>query len=190
MKKNDRLYNIFFPIWVLIFFPTAWLVALPVNFIVDSAVVLIMLALFGREKERRAAEQGQTLADAPSLWKQWIKCIFPVWGFGFLSDLIGGGFMLCWGYLPGILADSSPFGNWWNDRIADPISENPFTSFPALLFAILAVAVSGACIYFLNNRFSFGRTDLSYAERRRLALTLAIATAPYFMLIPSTLLWR
>ena len=28
------------------------------------------------------------------------------------------------------------------------------------------------------------------SDRETLALTLAIATAPYFMLIPSTLLWR
>ena len=35
MKKEVRLYNVLFPIWLLWIFPQVWLVLLPGNLLID-----------------------------------------------------------------------------------------------------------------------------------------------------------
>ena len=74
MKNKDiRLYNILFPIWMILLIPTAWLVILPGNFIVDSIVLL--LAMRGMKIPYKKKMYGHT--------------IFKVWIFGFIADIIG-----------------------------------------------------------------------------------------------------
>ena len=77
MKQNRsiRLYNVMFPIWFFFFLPPIWLVMLPVNFGVDTLVLML-------------SARRQQVEDRKALWK---KHILPVWGIGFLSDLIGAG---------------------------------------------------------------------------------------------------
>lgn len=76
MKKNIRLYNMAFPIWLMFLWPTyLWLLIIPANFIIDS------LVLYGSARH-------QKLSDRFGLWK---KHILPIWIMGFLSDFIGAG---------------------------------------------------------------------------------------------------
>ena len=76
-KKEIRLYNVLFPIWMLMIIPTAWVAVLPANFIVDSLVLLITAKKIG------ILEKG--------VYK---KHILRVWIFGFIADLIGAGILL------------------------------------------------------------------------------------------------
>lgn len=39
MKKEVRLYNVLFPIWLLWIFPQVWLVLLPGNLLIDCLVL-------------------------------------------------------------------------------------------------------------------------------------------------------
>ena len=48
-KKSTKLYNILFPIWMLVMVPSIWLIALPVNFVVDSVVLLIMFSVLAKK---------------------------------------------------------------------------------------------------------------------------------------------
>lgn len=76
MKKNVRLYNMIFPIWLMFLWPTyLWLLILPANFLIDSLVVYL-------------SSRHQLLPDRFSLWK---KHILPIWLIGFFSDLMGAG---------------------------------------------------------------------------------------------------
>ena len=77
-KKPLRLYNILFPIWMLIFFPPLWLVILPGNFLIDSLVLLISLRVLGIPDKKR--------------WYK--KRILPIWGFGMLADILGAVYLL------------------------------------------------------------------------------------------------
>lgn len=81
MKKGNRdvtLYNVIFPLWMILLFPQMWLVVLPGNFLVDSLVLLISLAALGIPAKKR-----------------WYKhCILKIFGFGLLADAIGAGYML------------------------------------------------------------------------------------------------
>lgn len=77
-KAIVKLYNVLFPFWMLMLFPQTWLVVLPGNFIIDSLVFLISLAVL-------------KIADK----KQWYKkYIFKIYAFGMLADIIGAAYML------------------------------------------------------------------------------------------------
>ncbi len=79
MKKETRLYNVLFPIWMFFLIPTAaWLLILPGNFLVDTLV--LVLWMYHRKMEGKL-----------QLWK---RKIVPVWLLGFLSDFVGAGLTL------------------------------------------------------------------------------------------------
>lgn len=48
----------------------------------------------------------------------------------------------------------------------------------------ITTILAGVLIYFLNRKFAFRKTGLAPEQIHRLALSLAIFTAPYTMLIP------
>lgn len=74
MKKEARLYNILFPIWLFWLWPTgAWLLLLPANFAIDSLVLCLAMARQPMENKR-------------AVWK---RSILKIWAIGFASDLIG-----------------------------------------------------------------------------------------------------
>ncbi len=78
MKKNEKLYNVLFPFWMLMLFPQVWLVVLPGNFIVDSIVLVLSMKVLN-------------FADKKAFYKKNILKIFLI---GMLSDVIGAAYML------------------------------------------------------------------------------------------------
>ena len=76
--KEVRLYNVLFPLWMLMLFPVTWLVVLPGNFLIDSLVLLISLRVL-------------KIADRKTWYKRHILKIF---GFGMLADVIGAALLL------------------------------------------------------------------------------------------------
>ena len=157
MKKDHsvRLYNVMFPIWFFFFFPIAWLLILPVNFGVDSLVLMLS-----------AKKQG--VEDRKALWK---KHILPVWGIGFLSDLIGAGLV----FLIYLAVAESPLVDTWMNPVLFP---------GTTIISIPGVVLAGVMIYFLNKKLTFRKSELDPMVIHRLCLHLAIFTAPYTMLIP------
>lgn len=76
--KEIKLYNVIFPLWMLLLFPQVWLIVLPGNFIIDSIVFCLSLAFL-------------KIADK----KKWYKSyILKIYGVGLLSDVIGALCML------------------------------------------------------------------------------------------------
>ena len=77
-KNNIKLYNVLFPFWMLLLFPVTWLIVIPGNFLIDSLVLLVSLAVLKIEDK-----------------KQWYKrYILKIFAFGMLSDIIGSAYML------------------------------------------------------------------------------------------------
>ncbi len=142
-SKETRLYNIFFPIWMILLIPTAWMVALPINFIVDSIVILISM-------------RAMKIANKKTLYK---KSILKVWIFGFIADIIGA---LC------------IFGAMYFFKL-DIRGDELFLTIPALL-------ISAIFIFIFNYAISF--KSYEKGTRLRMAMHLAIFTAPYTFLIP------
>lgn len=78
MKKEVKLYNVLFPLWMLLLFPVTWLIVLPGNFIIDSLVLLIFMKILN-------------ICEKKKFYKENILKIFLV---GIFSDVIGALYML------------------------------------------------------------------------------------------------
>ena len=91
MKKDIKLYNALFPLWMILAFPWYFILAvLPGNFLIDSIVLFVVMHCF------KIASQGK--------WDFYKRHIFKIFGFGLLSDVTGAVFMFGAGFcLPGIV---------------------------------------------------------------------------------------
>lgn len=158
--KNNKLYNVMFPFWMLIYMPPVILLAVPVNFAVDS-LVLIVGAHF-------------LLKDSISLKELWKKTILKVFLFGFLADFIAAALLLSGLFLESVL----PFGDFYSRAVSFPL-ESP-ANFAVMLTAVL---IAGALIYVFDCYFSFKKLDLASSEKKKLALCLAVLTAPWTFFI-------
>ena len=97
----------------------------------------------------------------------WDKSLLKVCVIGFLSDFTGAGLIFVIYYALGNLTDWDTF------------------HFPGTtLVSLPGVILAGLLIYIFNQKFSFSKTNLDSAYIQKIALILAIFTAPYLMLIP------
>ena len=154
VSLKNKLYNVYFPIWLLILIPAVWLITVPVNFIIDSIVLFVTVKLMNIEE---------------NVYK---KSIIKVFLFGFVSDLVGSLLLLLTQFIP-------------ND-IVGAISWNPFSNVYALLYVLFSIVISGICIYFLDYKIAFKKLNITLKEKRKIALVIAVITAPYFFLYPTS----
>lgn len=163
--RSVRLYNVLFPTWFLLYLFPSWipLAVLAFNFAFDSLVLLL-------------AARWQKAGPAGRLWRQ---TILRVWLLGFAADLLGA--LLNLAVYFGTVALTGLGGGW-----AEALYGfwNPLRFPGTTVFAIPGTVLAGLLIYRFNRRFAFRRTDLPAATVQRLCLALALATAPYTMLIP------
>ena len=80
LKKDEKLYNVLFPLWMLMLFPQVWLIVLPGNFIIDSAVLLLTLLILkvGEKKKRYKNKKPQLV---------WVEVYFLIKGNLWGSDI-------------------------------------------------------------------------------------------------------
>ena len=78
MKKDIKLYNVLFPLWMLLMFPVTWLIVLPGNFVIDSLVLFLGMYFI-------------KISDKKELYK---KSIVKIFAIGIFSDIIGSAYML------------------------------------------------------------------------------------------------
>lgn len=105
------------------------------------------------------------IADKKNNYK---RCILRIWAYGFLADIIGAGFLfllLMFGYIE----YSTAF-----DPLGSPI---------AFAVTSLGVVLAGVCIYLFNYKKVLLLIDLGNADRKRIAILIAVFTAPYAMYI-------
>ena len=162
MKKQTRLYNLIFPVWLIVAIPSPlWLAVLPGNLAVDCAV--LFFALLALKHTRKGAV-------VKKLW-------WRFWLLGFAADAAGVVWMLL-----GMLA-CIPFGEAWENTVGH-ISHNAFANPWAFLWTLAGVAVAGVCIYFFDKRAMKSCGLLTDRERHIIALAMAIVTAPWLFFIP------
>ena len=41
MKRDEKLYNVLFPLWFLLLVPISWLIVIPANFVIDPLALLL-----------------------------------------------------------------------------------------------------------------------------------------------------
>lgn len=156
VNRSVRLYNLIFPMWGIYFF--ALLFPVLHLFLLPANFIVdsvVLLLLF-------------YLLKLPEKKKLYRRSIWKAWGLGFLADILAAGVL---------------FGI--SETVALPFQEySPISSLGAFLFATLGVALAGVLIYFFHIRFIWKKMDMEERQKRRLALGMAILTAPYLMYLP------
>lgn len=157
MRKDVKLYNLIFPMWSIyfcgiIFFPLL-LVLFPLNFIVDTIVLLLLF-------------RWLKLSNKKELY--W-DSIGQVWGFGFLADFIASGLLM------GI-----------SSAVRLPFNEYTM-NIGTILFSTVGVVLAGFLIYFFHMKFVWKKIGIGEEEKKKIALGMAILTAPYLMYLPPML---
>lgn len=172
MKRDTKLYNVMFPIWFLVLFPITWIAVIPANFLID------LLVLFLTMKLCKMQDIKQNLKSA----------ILKTWLMGFVADLIGTAGMFLAAVGGDLLPD--PYRVWFNNQIGLGVMMNPFSSIGSFLWTAFFTALSGFLIYLFNVKFCLKKTTLNLVQRKKLALFVAIFTAPYLFFLPTSLLYR
>lgn len=169
-KKNGIvLYNMIFPLWLLWIFPVTWIVVLPANLLIDLLVLSLSMRCLKLDGRKEIAK----------------KAVLKVWIAGFVSDFIGTIMMVCAVLIDSFLDYQSPLGAWWYENMTNAVSLNPFETLPAFLWTAACILISGICIYQLNFRLALKKAVPDTAIRKKLALSLAVFTAPYLFLLPT-----
>ena len=168
MKRETRLYNVIFPIWILMFWPRppVFLVTLFGNLAIDCAVVALALL------SQRHPAKGTVLR----------QCWWKVWLYGFLSDVVGA-LWLAAGLFGAWALNADGSAGWVSD-FATAMTVNPFRHPLALVWTAVGVAIAGVCIYYFDRRVFRRIPELDGRQSHILALTLAIVTAPWLFFIP------
>lgn len=165
-RRRPAFYNVMFPLWMLIWFPSwLWLLLIPANYLIDRLV--LWWSLGSAEDRQRFCRQHT-----------WKTCLA-----GFASDFAGSLLLL------GAYLLLSSYDGGWAQDIVWGLGFNPFSSVVGLLVTVAAIALSGMCIYALDLRI-IRKTGLSEEQSRHSALMLAVLTAPYLFLVPSQLLYN
>lgn len=160
MKKEVRLYNVLFPIWMLIWIPSfLWVVLIPLNYMIDRFVL------------------KKSLPDTIDKESFLNKTAYKICASGFLCDLIGSSLMFLSLYLSGD-----------DYRLANAISFDPFSDLFAFVLVVSMIFVSAVLIYLIDKQI-LKKAGLNEDQARRSALFLAVFTAPYLFLIPSNWLY-
>ena len=160
-KKNDmRVYNLMFPVWMLVWWPSwLWLALIPLNYGIDALVLRLSLPA---GSDRAAFLRKHT----------WKICLA-----GFASDFLGSALLFAvYAFTPG-------------DPLSYNLAYAPFGSAAALAVTLAALLLSAGAIFLLDRRI-LRRTGLDPGKARRAARNLAVFTAPYLFLFPSGLLYR
>ena len=134
--------------------PLWWIIILPANFIIDSIVFIAAL----------------TFLKIPEKKANYKKCILRIWGYGFLADVIGAGFL---------------FVLLLFDYLGSDIAYNPLSSPTAFVATSAGVILAGICIYFFNYKKVLPLLEIADHKRKKLAIVLAVVTAPYTMYLPT-----
>ena len=158
MKNKDvKLYNVIFPVWLLWFLPVTWIVVLPANFVIDLTVLFLTLKYLKIDNRKEICK----------------KSILRVWLCGFAADIIGSIIM----FMPTLLDVNYDFIN--------SINMNPFESVGALIYVTICLFLAAACIFLFNYKFCLNHSGLDLEQKKKVALSVAIVTAPYLFYLPT-----
>ena len=152
--------------------PWLALIALVGNYLIDSAVVLVISLIVFKKIDRKFYKDH--------VWK--------VWGFGFLGDLCGVAFLFI-GFIIGNHAFENS-GLWY--RIlhawlgASYLDGHDVYSY---VFAAIAIIISAVAIYRFDRFIVFKNADMTEKQKTLSALALAVVTAPYTFLLPYNLFY-
>ena len=173
-QKQTVLYNLLLPFWILIFVPSLlWLVLIPLNYLLDRIIL------------------RWSLGDMPDKGLFCRKHTWKVCLVGFLGDMIGAILMVAALFLtalPGTLSDNAD-GHPLLDKITYGVGFNPFSNVLSFIIVLAAIFLAGLIIYLIDKAV-LKKVGLSLEQAKKSALRIALITAPYLFLFPSSILYE
>lgn len=166
LKRRTRLYNILFPIFILVSVPSPlWLILIPLNYFWDNFIL------------------SKSLKDLPEREEFCSRNAWKICITGFLSDIAGAlllflEMLICGEYFPD-----------FSDRIGYGLSMDPFHTAESFLSTLAAVFLSALLIYFID-RTILRRNGLDSALASLASRNLSLLTAPWLFFIPSKWIYR
>ncbi|MEI6101625.1 MAG: hypothetical protein WCP73_07280 [Eubacteriales bacterium] len=162
--KGKKVYDIIFPIWLILFFPPYIFLFLAANFAIDSIVLIICFYAF------KIVQKEQV-----ELKRFYWKNIFKVWLYGFLSDIIG--VVLLFTILP-FLVDLAYLliGDYTSPGYSAAANAIRFSTF------IIAMLLSSCFIYLFGFKITF-KNITDQKLKKQLALSIALITMPWTFLL-------
>lgn len=167
MKREIRLYDAIFPLFLILFFPPLIFVALAGNLIIDSLVVVICYFAFKISGSHQM-----------NLFCFYRKSIVKVWLLGFLADILSTMIL----FVIEIIALFFGIKNFGEQIM------NPLASPLAVIITILTILTTGLLIFLFNYRVTFKNLIQEDKLRFKIALTIALTTMPWTILLPSQLM--
>ena len=174
MKKDLKLYNFIIPPFLIVLFSPFYLGASIIgNFIIDSAVLLLVSLIAYKRLNFRFYK----------------KLILRVYLFGFAADIIGLIYLyLLVGIGSGCVTKAVEgsiayklFNGMSGIMHSYAGAGNPYT----YAFLISAVVLVGAFIFLIDYQVFFNTEDFGKKQRLFSALIFAVLTAPYTLLLRS-----
>lgn len=162
MKKQVKLYNVLFPVWLLWLFPQILVIVLPGNLLIDCLVLFCVLC---------ALKHTRKGAVVKALW-------WKFWLLGFAADLVGTVWMVA-GWFGMAVLDAK---NLWAIPYINLL--RPWLHPLTFLWTLTGIAIAGVCIYFFDKRAMKKCGLLTDREKHTIALTMAIVTAPWLFFLP------
>lgn len=169
-KKGVTLYNLIFPVWILLWFPSwLWLIIIPANYIIDRLIFTILGKHYKPELTKDFYRNNT--------WKLFLR------GFG--ADFIGMLFLLVPTIILGNIFDSgSVVGKFTHE-----LQYNPYNNPVAVIYTLIAVALAGLMIYLFDRRALRKMGVFTEEQVKKITLYMAIFTAPYLYLLPPSLFY-
>lgn len=156
MRRDIKLYNLIFPMWGIYFFSLVFLYFYILLLPANFIVDTVMLFLIF------------ALLKLPGKKELYKESIWKAWGFGFLADILASG-VLVGVHMTGML----PFNPYL-----------PISTVAAFVFTTGGVVMAGILIYFFHMKWVWKDVEIEEAQKRKIALGMAILTAPYMMYLP------
>lgn len=195
-KQSITLYNILFPIWLLVWIPSPlWLLLIPLNFVIDYVVLYKSLPddvewgksfSDGGQGNKSQPDDAERSKNSPDSVLRKAFCNTYAWKIcaaGFAADFIGSLFLLA----TFMITSSHKLDSL--RAINHGLGLNPFENAVSFLIVVVAILLAAYCIYRFDLHI-LKRAGLSEEQGRKSALWLAVVTAPYLFLLPSELLFR
>ena len=154
MKRDIKLYNLIFPMWGIYFYAIVFPYFYVFLLPANFIVDTVMLLILF------------FLLKVPEKKELYWDGIWKTWGFGFLADFAAAGVLVG---ISGVM----PFDIY-----------KPISSVGAFLFATFGVVLAGVLIYFFHIKFVWKGIPLEEGKKKKIALGMAILTAPYLMYLP------
>ena len=173
MKKEVKFCSIYFPFYALILLDfRRFLLMFPINFAVTAGVLFAVLRL-------------SKVSEWKPVWKQSVGRLF---GFGLLADVVG----VLFRFLPllteklfrllGMTKAANYLCKYWSDVVIYNIYMNHLER--SLTWTVLSIIAAGICVFVFDYYFALPKVVADKKLRRRIALCMAIVTAPYSFMNP------